>query len=487
MASVTFKQMRQTEPIKRNRETQSNVNQILYLRIMGTGDSACAGDKLMNQKCQQAMRKKYTQCDPSDFYCACRDGKLDYVREHLPKMSTKDVDKLEGIGDTALHVATRNDHKEIVKLLLKADCSTTTMNHDGKMPHEESKTSEMKNIYMRPNSTYFYDSDPKTTFEVFQRITQEKVQPINQEPGSKLQHITQEQVEEQKRDWIQTFKDDKELKQHSLNEQTAAMWWKVFHWVSHTFSETLNRRDFRADLFDLDSDRDFDEFLKKNIEDGVAYQRTKEALKVADTAKDIVPLITLYTSEYGDDKKAFYQMLNQQLALASENDIDTSHFCKRFVYEFEMKSDQLENRSFTGTTFRGASMYDSDIKIYEELVIKGQNGVIALKTFTSTSRQKKQAMKFAIKKPGMQRVLYTYNIHNRTHGIVSVKDVSKYPHEDEVLIIPGNLFTISRVRKNEDEDLTEIHLEHINTKVSTFKKLRHTVTSMRTRPKMLRD
>ncbi|CAF1058972.1 unnamed protein product [Adineta steineri] len=455
---------------------------------MGTGGSACPGDKLMNQKCQQAMRKKYTQSEPSKFYCACRDGNVDYVREHLPHMLIEDVDKLEGIGDTALHVATRNDHKEIVKLLLKADCSTTTLNHDGKMPYEESKTPEMKKIYMRPtSSSYFHDSDPKTTFEVFQRITQEKVQPIDQEQESKLQYITQEQVEEQKRDWIQTFEDDDELKQHSLNEQTAAMWWKVFHWVSHTFSGTLNRRDFRADLFDLDSDRDFDEFLKKNIDDDVAYKRTKEALKVADTAKDIVPLITLYTSEYGENKKAFYQMLNQQLALASENDIDTSHFCKRFVYEFEMKSDQLENRSFIGTTFRGASMYHSDIKIYEKLAIKGQNGVIALKTFTSTSRQRSEAMEFAIKKPGMQRVLYTYNIHNRTHGIVSVKDVSKYPHEDEVLIIPGNLFMIYDVLKIEGSDLTEIHLEHINTKVSTFKKLRHTITSMRKRPKMLRD
>ncbi|CAF1131088.1 unnamed protein product [Adineta steineri] len=441
---------------------------------MGTGATKSPADKMMYQKCQQAMRKKYTQCDPSDFYCACRDGKLDYVREHLPKMSTNDVDKLEGIGDTALHVATRNDHKEIVELLLKADCSTTTLNKDGKMPPEEIKTPEMKKIYMRQTSSYFHDPDSKTTFDVFQRIKLEKVQSTDQE-------------QQQKRDWIQTFKDLDELKQHSLNEQTAAMWWKVFHWVSHTFHRTLDRHDFRANLFDLESDRDFDEFLKKNIEDDVAYQRTKEALRVADTAKDIVPLITLYTSEYGKNKKAFYKMLNEQLALASENDLDTSHFCKRFVYEFDMKSDQLEKRAYTGQTFRGALMSESDIEQYKELTAKGENGVIALRTFTSTSRKRDVAMGFVESQAGKERVLYVFNIPNRTNGIVSVKDVSRYPLEDEVLIIPGNLFTISCVHKNEDENLTEIHLEHINTKVSTFKKLLHTIKAMRQRPKMLEN
>ncbi|CAF1063026.1 unnamed protein product [Adineta steineri] len=488
MASVTFKPMRQMKPIKRKRETQSNVNQILYLRIMGTGASTCPADKMMQQKRRQAMKKRYTQSEPSDFYCACRNGDVDYVREHLPQISIEDVDRLEAIGDTALHVATRNDHKEIVKLLLKADCSKITLNHEGKMPHEEIKTPEMKKVYMRPTSTYFHEPDSKTTFDVFQRINREKVQPIDQEQHSKLQRITEEQVQEQKRDWIQTFKDNDELKQYSLNNKTAAMWWKVFHWASHAFIGSSDGNDYRSDAFDLESDRDFDEFLKKHIENDVAYQRTKEALREADTTKSIVPLIILYTSEYSDgEHKAFYKLLNEQLALASKSDIDTSNFCTRFVYEFDMKSDQLEKRAYTGQTFRGALMSESDIEQYKELTTKGENGVIALRAFTSTSRIRDVAMHFLKPQVGKKRVLYVFNIPNRSNGIVSVQDISRFPDEEEVLIIPGNLFTISSVRKDEDFDLTEIHLEHINTKVTTFKKLIHTIRAMRQRPKMLEN
>jgi hypothetical protein len=432
---------------------------------MGSGASKCPADQMMNQKRKQAIKKTYTQSKASDFYFACRDGNIDYVREHLQQMSIEDIDKLEANGDTALHVATRNEHREIVQLLVNAGCSRTTLNYDGKLAHEEIQSPEMRKIYQRPDLTHFHESDPKTSSQTY------------------VPH-DQEQVKAEKFDWIQTFETDEELQQHALKTQTTAMWFKLFNWVSHTFSGALNRTDFRANLFDLESDRDFDGFLKRAIPDEDAYQKTRDALIKAEKAKDIVPLIKLYTSEFGPGKIAFYKVLNKQLASASEDETTTAHYCDRFVYEFEMKSDQLEKRAFTGETFRGASMSEIELEVYEQLTTSTRKkGVLATKTFTSTSRKREEAMSFAnenAKDNKQKRVLLVYNIPKPCNTIFCVADVSQFPGEEEVLIIPGNLFKVCCVDKL--PDLTEIHLEHINTKISTFKKLSHTIKSSREKP-----
>jgi hypothetical protein len=431
---------------------------------MGTSASRCPADEMMHQMRRQAIRKPCTHSKPSDFYCACRDGDIDYVREHLTEMSIEDVDKLERNGDTAVHVATRNEHKEIVQLLVNAECSRTTLNYCGKMPHEEIKTPEMSKIYERPTSTRFHELNPKTSLETFKPRDQEDVQ-------------------QPKFAWIQTFENEREIKDYSLNQQTTAMWFQFFNWVSHTFSERLDRDDFHANLFDLESDRDFATFLKDTIQDDDAYKRTREALKKAEMAKDIVPLITLYTSEFGKGKIPFYEILNKQLALVSEDDNKTAHFCDRFICEFNMKSDQLEKRAYAGQTFRGVSMNDSDVEVYEELTINNKKGIIATKTFTSTSKNKKVALKFAkAKRKEHKPVLFVFNIPNPCNTIVSVKNISRYPQEEEVLIIPGNLFRVERVAKN--PDLTEIHLEHMNVKISFYKKITQTIKAARQRPSL---
>ena len=437
---------------------------------MGTGASSCPAKEMMDRKRRQAInRKRYTQSEPSDFYCACKDGDIDYIKEHLPQMSIEDMDKLEANGDTALHVATRNDHKEIVQLLINTECSKTTLNCFGKMPYEESKSPQMKNIYERPDSGHFYDDNPRTSFHIFQHTNDNSNKNVN--------------VQELKYDWIRTFKDYDELDEYSLNRQTVAMWFKFFRWVLHTYVRLSKKRlDFSENVYDLESDRDINDFLRGAIQDDIARKQIKEALIVAERKKDIVPLITLCTAKkFGDGKKPFYKILNEQLALASDNDSSTAHFCDRLIYELYMKSDQLEERAYIGLTFYGVFMKDSDVKIYEELTISG-DVVAVTKTFISTTEKRDVVMdcaKQCCKSKQDKPVIFVFIISNRCNGIFSVKDASKFPQEDEVLIIPGNIFKFSRVVKN--LDATEIHMDHMEEKRSTFKKFAHTIKAMRQR------
>ncbi len=79
-------------------------------------------------------------------------------------------------------------------------------------------------------------------------------------------------------------------------------------------------------------------------------------------------------------------------------------------------------------------------------------------------------------------VLFVFNIPNPCYAIFSAADVSQFPYEDEVLIITGNVFRVRHVVKN--SNLTEIHLEHMNIKISTFKKLTHIIKAVRQRSNM---
>jgi hypothetical protein len=328
------------------------------------------------------------------------------------------------------------------------------------MPYEESKTPEMENLYRRPaSSSYFQDEDHRASVLM-------------------LKHRDEEDGQQQTSLWDKTFDNIEERNGDYLNRQTTAMWFKIFHNVSHIFNRILKRSDFRADLFDLKNDRDFLDFVKDAIGNETDYEKAEykkivEHLAMAERDDELGPLIRLYTSEIGAHKIQFYKLLNRQLALKSENDMNTAHFCDRFVYEFEMKSEQLKKWAFKGTTFRGTPLPASLIESYEKLANDEEKGAILTRTFTSTSKNKMVALDFAKPKVKEQKsVLFIYNIPTRCKTIVSVMKVSDFPKEDEVLIIPGNLFTVSRVVK--ESDLTEIHLDHITIEVSLFEKLRNT-------------
>ncbi|CAF3258391.1 unnamed protein product [Rotaria sp. Silwood2] len=344
---------------------------------MGQRSSKCPADERIRRKRQQAIFKKNIPSVASDFYFACRNDNIDYVREHIKDMSIEEINKLEPNGSTALHAATFYDNKEIVQLLISAKCSRTKLNRCGKMPHEEIQTAEMRKLYERPTLTRFHESDPSTSLATY----------VPDDQG---------QQQQTKLDWIKVFENENELMEYLTNQQTTVMWLKFFNWVSHTFSRFLDRNDYNANLFDLNNDRDFDDFLKRTIPNDDEYKQAREALIEAEQDESIIPLIELYTSEFEHGGIPFYQVLNKQLALSSENDINTAHFCDRFVLDFDMKSQELEKRAYIGVTYRGVTMNDADIEKYEQLSFYGRkHGIIATKTFQSTSKNKQVALRFA--------------------------------------------------------------------------------------------
>jgi ankyrin repeat protein len=81
-----------------------------------------------------------------NFYLACRSSDVDAVKQILPTMKLKEINRIHSNGNTALHAAASHGHLEIVKLLLKYGCSTTTTNKYGKTAAQECEDERIRQL-----------------------------------------------------------------------------------------------------------------------------------------------------------------------------------------------------------------------------------------------------------------------------------------------------------------------------------------------------
>ncbi|CAF0979467.1 unnamed protein product [Didymodactylos carnosus] len=452
---------------------------------------------------EQRRKQKFTTGNESEFYVACKNGDIEFIRNTLPTMTKEDLDKLEPNGDTALHVATRAGYAEIVDILLKAECCTTTINYAGRRPYQEASSEQIRIKFDRSTVTgetsdKFHDSDTNVVYGTIYTGL------IKHHPLTPAQTRATTEETEAKSDFFHAFRTREEYREYVLNHQTTAMWLQFYNWVSR--KGIIQHQDYDSSWFSLEKDRDFLQFLEKTYKNETDRKKIEEQLQ----CQNIEPLITLYTHEAaknettGEKIQSFYSALNKQLATGGENQEHSAHLCDRFLMEFYVRQNELTKRTFRGATYRGASMSDEEVLAYEEACDKEHTGIIYLKSFTSTTMSIKVALKFIQDKLDKQHeknstvrkpVLYIFNIKKESKTIFQIEDISKYPNEKEVLILPGNLFKVKKVMKDvefkyKDENTvepintgirgSEIHLEYVNESVSFFRKLAQTFKAART-------
>ena len=91
------------------------------------------------------------KCSP--FYMACRNNDVRKVKKLLKTLSGDDIDRMEPVGSTALHVAAYRGHKEIVSLLLKQGANRAILNKYGCLPFDEATDPNVKEIFFRVQSS----------------------------------------------------------------------------------------------------------------------------------------------------------------------------------------------------------------------------------------------------------------------------------------------------------------------------------------------
>ncbi|CAF1238290.1 unnamed protein product [Didymodactylos carnosus] len=321
---------------------------------------------------------------PSKFYFACRNNELDAVTSLLKTASLDEINRLEPNGSTPLHAAAYYGNNDIVKLLLDHGASRTIKNKYDYTPHDEAKTDDTKRL--------------------FQRITEQNrfighTGPI---------------------EWI--YVDDDPEAYASFN---------------------------RKSLMKCKSDADFNRlatgiqksYIDGKLADGHKISHIQWLFEQAVKENDPRYVVKAYTAE-----TVFYVRLNTDLAMMEKYWSGDKH--ERHVASIFTFHPAFEPYQFTGETYRGVKMSDSDLKQY----IVGSE--FMNKTFLSTSKDRSNAEKFmndfnprrnALNELIKHSVLCKYVIKYPTTAL-AIEDLSEYPNEKEVLILPYASFVVKQLQ-----------------------------------------
>ena len=462
---------------------------------MGTASSVsnskkpdCPYQCLRAQKRLTAQKAKYVDGQVSKLYSLCRDGETHKVSEMLNgdnRELLENLNKLEPNGDTALHAATRSGHASIVKLLLDHKCDRTLINRDGKIAAEEAGVEDMQQLFKRPaDSSRFYAENFSDVTSVYVPEDEKAAERYSAQSGTTTEDASRTGRNASERVYVRSFKNKEEIYEYCLNQQTMAMWMQFYDWFFRKFPTVVRHDYLKADTFDLDKSPDFQEFLHKQVDED-KREETVQAILRGKKEKSIAPLINVYTRETA----GLYGSLNRQLSHSAADPDLSPHLCDRFIMEFYIHRDQLEERSYLGKVYRGGAFNVSDLSIYEQAINQKHRSVIGFNTFTSTSETKDVALNFIIKNPPGQdqlTMLLVITIKELSPTIIGIADLSVFEDEEEVLIMPGNLFTVQKIKKDvihqrlgPERPVTEIHLEQHHLSVSFGKKLLHTIRSAR--------
>jgi hypothetical protein len=170
---------------------------------------------------------------------------------------------------------------------------------------------------------------------------------------------------------------------------------------------------------------------------------------------DPIYLLKAYTAE-----SPFYKRLNHEMASGNRRQV-FKKLCKKWTGYYTgiiVKNPAFEHYRFSGQTYRGMQINPSDYEQYRVGV------ALANKSFQSTSKSWEIANSFACGSkptPGKLSVIIIFTILDRRSAL-SIEEISEYPNEEEVLIVPGTLFIVTSI--NQDETPYEIQLQQLEWK-----------------------
>ncbi len=139
-----------------------------------------------------------------------------------------------------------------------------------------------------------------------------------------------------------------------------------------------------------------------------------------------------------------------------------------FAIELYSHLSLLQERAFKGgKTYRGLSMTDDSVNCYR-WAAKNKGRMIEIKTMTSTSLEEETAIFFAKKNAvagsGKHCVLFMLEFPDVCYTAIDLnmgESLSRYPHEKEILLLPGTLFEVREVTKDDKTGWYKIRLENV--------------------------
>ncbi|CAF4050785.1 unnamed protein product [Rotaria sp. Silwood1] len=167
--------------------------------------------------------------------------------------------------------------------------------------------------------------------------------------------------------------------------------------------------------------------------------------------KDPFALIRLYTLE----TKFYHDLQNDNAAFTANIFINLAKF---------------QNRAFQGRTYRGTKIAHFDVVAWK-WATKKSGRIIETQTFVSTSELEQIAKDFAQNPPENKvSALFIFDFPTTCDTAIKLNkdesknitdNLSKFPHEQEVLVTPYTLFEINSVDFDENTKWYRIHVTNI--------------------------
>jgi hypothetical protein len=362
----------------------------------------------------------------SDIYKACEEGDINLVRTIIETSSlTTDINCLEPNGSTALHIACEKGYADIVQLLLhEYDVRRHQTNKVGRTAYEIS-TNEIRELFRRSNN----EKNPFCTNEDFQN----PFEIINKENPN----------------WLKFYSNSSPILRAALNNYTnggfEVPWNGYIHNIKRFFGFDPDKE--KIEQWSKHLQRFVDEHLST---DPNTYSKASECLEDYRKTRKIEYLLRLYT-------------LQQNICQYFVQDKNASDYFYEAIY-FNLPS--IRERANEKPCYRGLTMTENDFKVYRR-ALENKGNYLGMNTFSSTSINLEVANMFFNQSSNLLQVLLIIDFPRLCPTAIALYKlesnlpcISKYEDEEEVLILPGTVFSVTKIEENSDTQLKIIHLEH---------------------------
>ena len=371
---------------------------------------------------------------PSSLYLACQNNDLTLVESCLKEMKYEQIDyQHPPNNETALHIATQNQHKEMIQILLKYGARRSVTNADGQQAYELAKTKEIKDLFKRPQSFRFMFLHKlcKTIPSLDQqnKIKCKTCSLVNDDVFYEWELVDRNAALKSSR-FRQEFKSSAPMNKKHLKQKLYS--------IKNGYIDTRLR-----DISTINNARVSDYFHRALLEEEPSY------------------IISAYTI-----CQQFSEVLNQDMARNVIHDLTNG--CSKFscdcLYSTEdgtksiisifLRHQKFQELSFIGKTYRGIVIPKHVLGHYKV------DSCIITTTFLSTSKDLDVAQMFCNNQGSNEAkhsFFCTFEILDNNRSAIDISTVSEFKQEQEVLILPYSAFLITKIEQG--EEITNIYLK----------------------------
>ncbi|CAF1229612.1 unnamed protein product [Adineta steineri] len=366
---------------------------------------------------------------PSSLYLACQTNDLARVKSCLKTMKYEEINyQYPPLNETALHVATRNQHKEIIQMLLSYDVRRSISNVDGQQAYELAETKEIEDLFKRPQSFRF----------IFQH------KPNNDTASSDQPTIKCK---------ICSLVNDISFYEWELTDQNAAEKSLRFR---HEFksSTSMSRKDLKKKLNTIRKG-----YGNTRLRDSFSTNNTKvfNLFQCALVKQEPDYIIAAYTTS-----QELSKLLNKDMARNIIHDLKNgcSQFSCDCLYSTEdgtkaiisilFRYEKYQKLSFIGKIYRGIVLPKNTLDHYKV------GSCIITTTLLSTSTDPDVAQVYAdedISDLDKQSYFCIYEITDDNSTAIDISNLSEFKSEAEILILPYSAFLITQIEQEEERTL----------------------------------